>query len=204
MRKLFVVLLLITSPQFVATQVGASGGPCHVQVFEGKASLAGACPDGAKVAVYKYKPGVPFDNGNNFNDTLPQTLFSEGSSEAKLPVCGPFQADAYTGDTLPSITVDQQYRERLIDAVHGDQGTCVEATTTTTGSTTTTSTTEVTTTTTTVPDSVLPSTTIRSELARTGSQHGVALTGWALVLMGLGGALTVKAAERRLRHATRG
>lgn len=192
MRKLFVVLLLITTPQFVATQVGAvSGGPCHVQVFEGKASLAGACPEGAKVAVYKYKAGVPFDNGNNFLDTLPQTLFSEGAREANLPPCGPFQADAYTGDTLPQVTVDQQYKERLIDAVHGDQGTCVDATSTTTSSTTT----STLPTTTSTPDTVKDTVITRPSLANTGSHNGpLSLSGFGLSLMGIG---LVVAAEQR-------
>lgn len=195
MRKLFVVLLLITTPQFVATQVGAvSAGPCHVQVFEGKASLAGTCPDGAKIAVYKYKPGVPFDNGKNFLDTLPQTLFSEGSREADLPKCGPFQADAFTGDTLPQVTADHQYKERLIDAVHGDQGTCVDATTTTTSSTT--STTATTLPSTTTPDTVKDTVITRPALANTGSHNGpLSLSGFGLSLMGIG--LVVAADQRK-------
>lgn len=175
-RSLLILTLLQGALMVSGVPANASGGPCHLQIFEGKASLAGECPQDAKVAVYLYAPGVPA--GTPFKQTLPQSLHSTGSNEAVLPQCGPFQADVFTGEVLSVIDQTHQYRERLIDAVHGDQGECVVETTTTTSPATTTT-------------AVLPSTTVATPatLPRTGtSDHADNLATMAagLIILGLG------------------
>lgn len=189
--------ILLVLPVFFAslmTAPSAQAEPtCHITIFEGVATAVD-CPADSHISTYKYKDGVP--PGSEFNSTLPQTLHSTGDKQANVPDCA-WQADVYTGETLPVIDENHQYHERLLAFLSGGDVACAQAATTTAPTTT-----EVTTTTmlaTTIARQPTPST-----LARTGSSdHARNMVGVSTGLFVLGAGALVAAAERKRQYVKR-
>lgn len=178
MKRLLMIVLMMGSAFMFSAVTARADTSCAVAVSGGTAHPSG-CPSGALIATYKYRDGATLAGG--FANSMPQTLFDSGSESAQLPLCGPWQADVFTGDVLPVIDATHQYSTdgRLLAHLEGDAGTCeVEGSSTTTASTSTTTTTVA----------VVPSSTIApKQLARTGqnNSHLASIAGVFLMAGGI-------------------
>lgn len=116
------IVCLAGSSLFGLAGSPASAEPaaCHITVA-GSTVTAVDCPEDSHIATYRYRDGAP--GPDQFDTSLPQTLSSTGNKTATTPDCF-WQADVYTGDTLPVIDANHQYGARLLAFRHGGTTAC--------------------------------------------------------------------------------